>query len=250
MSNDGWNKKPDKWEQDDEFINQMINVNKEITEQSDQIHNFDVIFVLAGGLTDNGLIHEWVIRRLNKAYSLYCQKKVKIVCLGGGTYHKPPILNKDRYVVHESTACAQYLITLGVDAKDVYREWSSYDTIANAYFAITNYLLPFNFKKPVIITSDFHLPRTKTVFNWLFNLIGYQNPEYCSASDENIDSDIINCRKEREIKSLKNLETFVVPKIKSFSDFAKWFFEDHQAYCSSMNSMNNKIVDRTLLKSY
>jgi hypothetical protein len=32
-----------------------------------------------------------------------------VLCTGGGTPHKPPIMRGD-YVYHESTACADYLI--------------------------------------------------------------------------------------------------------------------------------------------
>lgn len=253
MNKDGWNHKPSEWEKEPlNLIKEIETVGKKSLNLpvTNKIYDYDVIFVLAGGLTDNGNVHEWVLRRLNKAFEIYKMNinPVKIVCLGGGTYHKPPILNNNRYVVHESTACAQYLITLGVDCKDVYREWSSYDTIANGYFAITNYIIPFQFVKPIVVTSEFHMLRTSTIFNWLFKLANLSTPVFCPVNDDGIDSKIIKCRIEREIKSLFNLETFVIPKIKNFKQFATWFYEDHKAYCSSLNIEPE--IDSDTLKSY
>ena len=33
-----------------------------------------------------------------------------VLCCGGGTPHKPPILREGGYVLHEGTECADYLI--------------------------------------------------------------------------------------------------------------------------------------------
>ena len=75
------------------------------------------IFVLAGGLQDNGEVHEFVKIRLDKAIELYNHysdfQQCKIIVMGGGTYHKPPILNDSNYVIHESSSCALYLTQPG-----------------------------------------------------------------------------------------------------------------------------------------
>jgi glutathione S-transferase len=49
---------------------------------------------------------------------------------GGGTPHKPPILDDKGYVIHESTACAQYLISKGLMPSMILKEVSSYDTVS------------------------------------------------------------------------------------------------------------------------
>ncbi len=38
------------------------------------------------------------------------ERPTPILCCGGGTPHKPPILQPDGYVLHEGTECAQFLI--------------------------------------------------------------------------------------------------------------------------------------------
>lgn len=76
--------------------------------------DLDAIIILAGGQTREGGLPLWVTRRLDLGAELQRGSDVPIVCLGGGTPHKPPILDSRGYVVHESTSCADYLIQLGV----------------------------------------------------------------------------------------------------------------------------------------
>jgi hypothetical protein len=56
----------------------------------------DCIFVLAGGQTHDGGVPLWVQRRLDAAYVAYVAqgRGCPIVVMGGGTPHRPPVLNK------------------------------------------------------------------------------------------------------------------------------------------------------------
>ena len=106
-------------------------------------------------------------------------QQCKIIVMGGGTYHKPPILNDSNYVIHESSSCALYLTQQGdVDPKDIYREWSSYDTIANGYYAYLNYIKPLNIKEFVLITSKFHMPRVKVIFDYFNDIFFIHNYKF------------------------------------------------------------------------
>lgn len=248
---DGWTIKPYTWEKEPEELKKQMHklANPPICNKYNNIL-LDVIFVLAGGLTDNGEVHEWVTRRLDLAYSIYknISIKPKIICLGGGTYHKPPILNDEGYVVHESTACSEYLINLGVKSSDIYKEWSSYDTIANGYFSLMNYTMPMNFNNILVITSDFHIIRSKFIFNWIYSMINKKyNIYFESASDEGIDPTIITTRSIREKSSLNNL-IGLSTKINNLVDFCKWFYEEHKAYCSFVEE--NEVIDPLIRKSY
>lgn len=75
-----------------------------------------IICVLCGGLQEDGKPHIFVQKRLDKAYEIYQNNKDAIILiLGGGTYHKPPYMNKDCFAVHESSSCAKYLYERGVN---------------------------------------------------------------------------------------------------------------------------------------
>lgn len=197
------------------------------------------IFVLAGGLQENGEVHEFVKIRLDKAIELYNHysdfQQCKIIVMGGGTYHKPPILNDSNYVIHESSSCALYLTQQGdVDPKDIYREWSSYDTIANGYYAYLNYIQPLNVKEFVLITSEFHMPRAKVIFDYFNDILFHSQLQIHFVETENngINEDVLQERCERENNSKINFEKKIVNKIRTMMDFSKWLYEEHGAYKS------------------
>ena len=58
-------------------------------------------------------------------------------------------------------------------ASDIYIEIASMDTIGSAYFAFTNYILPMQWTKILVITSEFHMPRTTIIFDWMKKLFEY-----------------------------------------------------------------------------
>lgn len=103
-------------------------------EQSER-KSLNAILVLAGGQLTGGGVPEWVRRRLDKALELQIESgpHCKIVCLGGGTPHRHPILTPEGFVIHESNSCAEYLLKQGVQASLILKEWSSYDTIGTMF---------------------------------------------------------------------------------------------------------------------
>lgn len=229
---EGWEKISNKYE---------IKSRKE--KKIDEIDEIDLIIVLAGGLNEKGELHEWVIRRLDQANIIYKKYKVPILCCGGGTYHKPPFINSSGFVVHESTECVNYLLQLGVNENMIYREWSSYDTIANAFFSLTTHIcFNPNIKHIGIITSQFHMKRTKAIFNWIYNLDNNKYKlNYFEASDEDLDKNMLKCRKEREEKSLQNI-LILKEKIQTMYQFTEWLYKEHNAYNNNF-LLSEKISD-------
>jgi hypothetical protein len=104
-----------------------------------------------------------------------------ILCLGGGTPHKPAILEMNGQVLHEATACAQFLVEekvcldnyrpcnldhpssnvlrmpllsaicqhsclQGLPSNQILKEISSYDTVGNGYFAATIHAVPADWR--------------------------------------------------------------------------------------------------------
>lgn len=208
------------------------------------------IFVLAGGLKENGEVNNFVQLRLDKAIELYKKHilkgfNCKIFVFGGGTYHKPPFLNESNYVIHESTSCAYYLNQF-IDETNIYREWSSYDTIANGYYAFLNFILPLEIKEFTLITSEFHMERSMEIFKY-FNKICTNNKSKISfISTQNIiEEEIFKIRKERERNSLENFKTNIVSKIKNLKDFTEWFYQKHNAYKAIIHYKENKKINNT-----
>lgn len=243
---DGWSEKPIGW-----------NAFDDSTDSNDD--SFDVskypqqhIFLLAGGLDQRGHNHPWVQDRLQLALKLYQKQPRKIFILGGGTYHKPPHINKENFVIHESTMGAKYLIDRGVDPDDIYREWSSYDTIANGFFSLLNFVIPLGIKDILVITSDFHMARSRAIFKWIFGLWSQAIKKssesieltFLDSDSSYLDNEIIDSRINREKRSLRNLRN-TIARIDTWSKFHRWFYTEHQAYNCHFNSVQEVVDEKT-----
>ena len=77
-----------------------INTGNTISKYSDISTNN--IFVLAGGQLSDGKVNNWVKARLDLSIKIYKNKQCNIFCIGGGTYHKAPILNEFNYQLSQT----------------------------------------------------------------------------------------------------------------------------------------------------
>jgi uncharacterized SAM-binding protein YcdF (DUF218 family) len=91
---------------------------------------------------------------------------------GGGTPHKPSIIGPSGHTLHESTSCAQYLLDQGAHPSALLKETSSFDTVGNAYFGLTIHALPAAWRRVAVVTSDFHMNRSRHLFNDIWGLAG------------------------------------------------------------------------------
>lgn len=163
----------------------------------------DAVVVLAGGLLPDGGLPPWVTRRLDTAagvrrLQMRCSggeggrdaptssppalaalvpPRPPIVLSGGGTPHKrPPVDPVTGHPLHESTACARYLMRGGgngagagikgwaVPPGSLLKETSSMDTLGNAYFTMVSQAVPRGWRRLAVVTSSFHLQRAKALF--------------------------------------------------------------------------------------
>jgi len=229
-------------------MNETLSGWENIKNKYDNIENkIDLLIVLAGGLNEKGQLHEWVIRRLERSIELHKINKCPILCCGGGTYHKPPYINEKGFVVHESTECVNYLVQRGIEKDKIYREWSSYDTIANAFFSFTNLVYFSDYKNIALVTSEFHMDRSKEIFDWIYNLTEKKyNLFYYPVTDFGLNKEMIKSRKEREKNSLKNI-LILKDKINNMKDFITWLYSEHNAY---NNNFLNEHISEECKNSY
>ncbi|GAX74707.1 hypothetical protein CEUSTIGMA_g2155.t1 [Chlamydomonas eustigma] len=225
--------------------------------------DLDAIVVLAGGQTTQGSgLPPWVERRLDTClgFQKLQSKNCPILCLGGGTPHKPPILNDKGYVIHESTACAEYLMSKGLMSSLILKEVSSYDTVGNAFFSLTIHALPAGWRKIMVVTSHFHMPRTQALFEDMYMLASQdllKDPDrfhfwFGSCSDDGLFSpDVLQVRCEREASSL-NTWRRDMRGLQSFSQLHAWLHETHLCYAVSRQTEFgvSTVSDSRLLASY
>jgi len=46
----------------------------------------------------------------------------------------------------------------------------SFDTIGNGYYALTSHIYPRGWRSVTVVTSAFHMPRSKAIFQWILSL--------------------------------------------------------------------------------
>lgn len=199
----------------------------------------DAIVVLGGGLTAEGGIPGWGQQRLKKALQIYKQPggPCPILCLGGGTPHKPAVLSESGHVIHEGSAYAAYLLNKGVPAKHLLKEVSSYDTVGNAYFSLVIHALPAGWRRLAVITSDFHMPRSQSIFQHCSDIASLWKGQkdwfqvsFHVASDEGVfESTVLKARKQREEESL---QTWLInaQKLKSVQQLHYFIHMEHTCY--------------------
>ena len=191
----------------------------------------DCILIPGGGLLEDGSLPPWTVARLEKALEFEGSSQW-LIPLSAGTVHKPPPLDKRGFPIFESRQAAEFLAKAGVDPGRILTETCSYDTIGNAYFARTLFVDPLSLARCLVITSAFHLPRTRAAFAWVFSLapLGLTYSfSFESAPDLGLDPGALAARQAREGASLEKLQD-TARRIKTLGDFQRWLYSEHAAY--------------------
>jgi hypothetical protein len=172
----------------------------------------DAIIVLGGGLWESKEIPPWAERRLDGAALLRAAHPPgpSILICGGGSPHGLPVLDESTgQVVHEGTAYAEYLMDRwDVPASCILKESSSYDTIGNGYFSAMIHAVPAGWKRVAVVTSDFHMPRSRAIFEKVYGLVEGSlgvciELEFVSVTDDGIiEEKVREVRVEKEAQSV------------------------------------------------
>ena len=198
------------------------------------LDGIDAVIVLAGGLTADGGLPPWVEARLDAAAAVYNALRVPVLCSGGGTPHRPPVVapGGGGFVVHEGTACCSYLMRAhGLPATSLLKESGSYDTVGNAWFSLTTHAAPAGWKSPLVITSAFHMPRSRACFEWVFSLQPALGgvPRFLSTPDRGMAPDVAAARRAREQESLGALRRNA-EAVRTAPQFHAWLYGTHMCY--------------------
>jgi uncharacterized SAM-binding protein YcdF (DUF218 family) len=198
----------------------------------------DAVVVVAGGMTPEGGLPEWVTPRLDYAYEAYARAaegdKPRILLSGSMTPHKPPPMAKGGFNLHESTAMAEYLIEKGVPANSLLKDTASMDTIGNAYYSLCLHAIPRGWSKVEVVTSAFHMARTQAAFEWVWKLspTGPIDMQFVSTEDAGISESALKARATREAESAAALRANAA-RVTTFAAFNEWLFTTHKCYAVS-----------------
>lgn len=212
--------------------------------------SYDAVIVPGGGLGSSGEVPPWVANRLDRAME-HSRGSNFIIVLSAGTPHKPPPLDRQGKPILECVAEARYLLERGFDSGRILMENASYDTIGNAYFCRVIHVEPAGFRRLLIVTSEFHAPRTELIFRWIFGLtpqrLAYQL-SFESSANVGMSAEVLRARHKKEAESLKSLPNLAA-RYTTLPDFHRWLFAEHGAYRAAP-SVNHHPGDAILLQSY
>ena len=198
----------------------------------------DAILVLGGGAPpapDAQL--PFVAARCKAAAALWkaAAKKPKILTLSAGTAHVPQLLDARGSVVFEATASAAVIINEGVDPADVFVETTSFDTIGNAFYSRNDHCSLAGWRRLLVITSDFHLARTKAIFDWVYGAAGAEPSgayelSYLGTDDTGLTAAKVAARKAREDASTRNVVSSLAPGHQKLSSVREFLTTRHDLY--------------------
>ena len=221
----------------------------------------DAIVVPGGGQAEAyaGPTPPHMVARLALAAKLYHAAqapKPRIICLSGGTPHKPNPRDARGFDSKESTASARYLISEhDVPPADVLEEAFSLDTIGNAYFLRVWHTDVAGYRSLLVVNNAFHLPRTRAIFDHVFSLPaapGAAAPDYAltyAEAPNALPPDVEAARVQREAKSLAAYAK-TAARVATLADMHDFLFFDHGAYATKRLLDPPKPLDAAALKSY
>lgn len=195
---------------------------------------YDAVVVPGGGLcAESGTPRPWVVSRLEAAVKLDSFTRYFIV-LSRGTTHKPPPQDSSGFPIDEAAASAAYLLRNGVaDPARILQDTWSLDTIGNAYYTRAMLADPLSLQKLIVITSAFHMPRTRAIFEWVFTLGGGQySIDYCITEDTGLEPGELAGRVAKEQSGLETLVSKTIPRISTLGQLASFLHAEHGAYNS------------------
>jgi uncharacterized SAM-binding protein YcdF (DUF218 family) len=132
-----------------------------MTTTSNAIKN-DAVIVLANQMDENGLLNSESKARANKAVEILNEREISHIVTCGWAYRN----DSD---IKIADAFKSYIVnSLGVNPSKVITELNSRDTVGDAYFTKINLALSLNWKNLCVVTSDYHVKRTKEIFSFIY----------------------------------------------------------------------------------
>lgn len=213
---------------------------------------YDAILIPGGGLTEAGEVQPWVTARLDIALAEFSGSEI-VITMSKGTTHKAPPYDSQGFPITEARAGADYLNRRGVAEDKLRIEQLSLDTIGNAYFTRVLFTDVFKLRKLLVVTSEFHMPRTRAIFEWVYGLdipMESYELEFRAAPNVGLDEASLDARLAKETKAITNVEQ-LRKQIVTFSQLHNWIYTKHDAYrLHPLSGSTSQLEQREVLGSY
>ena len=208
---------------------------------------YDAIVIPGGGLTSAGRLPPWVEARFERALAIW--KGEIFIPLSAGTTYRPLALTASGQPRFEAHAGAEWLLHRDVPEQLILPETLSYDTIGNALFARLLHTDPRGLRRLHVISSEFHLPRCQSIFDWVYSLSAADYTiTYESTPNVGISPQGLGARLGKEAAGTERVQ-FLRTKIRSLTDLHRWIYSEHDAYRASRPAWHSE-ADGAWLESY
>lgn len=214
-----------------------------------RLTGYDAIMVPGGGLDEEGRPLPCVLSRLDAALA-HANTSDYFLMLGRYSAHVPPVVDNASFPIDEATAAGSYLIDHGIEGSRIYLDRWSMDTIGNAVFARLMHSDPRAWRKLLVITSEFHMPRVRAIFDWIFTLppAGAGGPvdlSYEATPNTGMSDSIVQARMLKEAESLKSLND-TKQNVTDLAELHQFIFGEHDAYMAGTRESELNHTDTEL----
>ncbi|MDC0990233.1 YdcF family protein [Gammaproteobacteria bacterium] len=174
-----------------------------------------ILIVLSHLMNKDGSLKAESIARADKAIEIFHKYKINLVLTIGWPYRK------DTHIPI-ALAFKKYFLSKGIHEDCIKSDINSRDTVGDAIFSKINVVDQYNISNIYVVTSDYHVIRTKYIFETVMS----RNIEVigCPCSD---DKDIIK-NEESSLKAFK--ETFLNTDFNSNNSIIKTLQMNHPFY--------------------
>ena len=155
---------------------------------------YETAIILAHGLNKDKSLDRETRERTNLGINIFRENKTGTLLMSGG--HKDL---GECYGVSLSEAMKRYAIRQGTLGNLILEEDISLETVGELIFCKIGIIDPRNWKKILIVSHGYHIPRVRTITNIVFG-DEYQIEFESIKSDLNFDKEILE--KERESEEL------------------------------------------------
>lgn len=155
------------------------------------------IIVLGEKLQNNGTINDILKKRLDRAANIFKTGEYHIIVSGGKVQKSTN--HTEAYVMKKYLTENKYII-----AEKITKEAKSQNTIENAENTFRLLSKQKNIGKIIVITSKFHMPRSKMIFKHIYN--DYKDQIFFLSSQNGIDGKVLEQRIKKETRILRDLQ--------------------------------------------
>src|SRR3989338_2310659 len=122
-----------------------------------------ILIILGGGLNEKEEPNETTQLRYDTAVKVH--QKYDFLLISSDRTYRP---QGSQHLISEAEAGQRYLLKKGIPATKILLEEQSRDTFSNAYFCRLLFIDPMKIQQFTVLTSQFHLPKSKYVFSLVF----------------------------------------------------------------------------------